>query len=83
MKLYFSLCLHTLSTDGERLQEQVSLIVSTAFFFLSNTLHYGFICLRDAIVAYELCFSRAYGIAALRGLRQPLTINEMWHGNLW
>lgn len=24
--------------------------------FPSNTLHYGFICLRDAIVVYELCF---------------------------
>lgn len=56
LKLYSSLCLRILCSDGKRLQEQMSLIVSNAFLFPSNTPCYGFICLRDEIIVYGLCY---------------------------
>lgn len=34
----------------------------------------------------SLCIRSVFlpsGMAALRGIHQPLTINELWHGNLW
>lgn len=81
LKLCFSLQLHIVSTDGARLQEQMSLIVSNAFlfFFLHSSLY---LYLFERLNRLSAVFM-AYGIAALRGLHHPLTINEMWHANLW
>lgn len=49
------------------------------FFFLHSPLY---LYLFERLNRLSAVFM-AYGIAALRGLHHPLTINEMWHANLW